>query len=220
MASHELRTPLTPLNLLLQGLLRAASTQPDTPFTQLVTRGAEAGRRQLQRLVRLVGDLLDVSRISEGRLQPRREEMDLVALVQEVVSRFELQATTAGCQLRLHAPGPVVGWWDRLRLEQVVVNLVDNALKYGPGKPVCVRVDSLEDKAVLHVTDEGMGIPPEHQSRIFERFERAVSERHYGGLGLGLFISQQIVRAHGGRLRVESTPGVRTTFTAELPLEP
>ncbi|MFY0581609.1 sensor histidine kinase [Cystobacter fuscus] len=91
---------------------------------------------------------------------------------------------------------------------------------YGPGKPVCVRVDSLEDKAVLHVTDEGMGIPPEHQSRIFERFERAVSERHYGGLGLGLFISQQIVRAHGGRLRVESTPGVRTTFTAELPLEP
>ncbi|WP_051256425.1 PAS domain-containing sensor histidine kinase [Cystobacter fuscus] len=219
-ASHELRTPLTPLSLLLQGFLRAASTQPDTPFTQLVTRGAEAGRRQIQRLVRLVGDLLDVSRISEGRLQPRREEMDLVALAQEVVSRFELQATTAGCQLLLHAPGPVVGWWDRLRLEQVVVNLVDNALKYGPGRPVCIRVDRLEDKAVLHVTDEGMGIPPEHQSRIFERFERAVSERHYGGLGLGLFISQQIVRAHGGRIRVESTPGVRTTFTAELPLEP
>jgi signal transduction histidine kinase len=103
-------------------------------------------------------------------------------------------------------------------LEQVVVNLVDNALKYGPGKPVCVRVNRLEEKAVLHVTDEGMGIPPEHQSRIFERFERAVSERHYGGLGLGLFISQQIVQAHGGLIWVESSPGVRTTFTVELPL--
>ncbi|HEX8539311.1 MAG TPA: HAMP domain-containing sensor histidine kinase, partial [Cystobacter sp.] len=172
----------------------------------------------IQRLVRLVGDLLDVSRISDGRLQPRREEMDLVALAQEVVSRFDLQATTAGCRLELHAPGPVVGWWDRLRLEQVVENLVDNALKYGPGKPVCVRVNRLEEKAVLHVTDEGMGIPPEHQSRIFERFERAVSERHYGGLGLGLFISQQIVQAHGGLIWVESSPGVRTTFTVELPL--
>ncbi|WP_158501506.1 PAS domain S-box protein [Vitiosangium sp. GDMCC 1.1324] len=217
-ASHELRTPLTPLNLLLHGLQRAASAQPDTPFTQLVTRSAEAGRRQIQRLVQLVEDLLDVSRIAEGRLQPRLEEMDLAALAQEVVSRFELQAATAGCPLELHAPRPVMGQWDRLRLEQVLVNLVDNALKYSPGRPVSLRIETRGDKAVLHVRDEGIGIPHEHQSRIFERFERAVSERHYGGLGLGLFITRQIIRAHGGDIRVESTPGVETTFTVELPL--
>jgi PAS domain S-box-containing protein len=217
-ASHELRTPLTPLHLLLQGLQRAASSQPDTPFTQLVLRGAEAGRRQIQRLVRLVEDLLDVSWICEGRLQPRLEEVDLVSLVQEVVSRFEPQVETAGCQLEVHAPRPVVGRWDRLRLEQVVVNLVDNALKYGSGKPVRVLIERSGERAVLSVRYEGIGIPPEHQSRIFERFERAVSERHYGGLGLGLFISQEIVRAHGGLIGVDSAPGVATTFTVELPL--
>ena len=219
-ASHELRTPLTPLNLLLQGLQRAAASQPDTPFTRLVNRNAETGRRQIQRLVRLVEDLLDVSRIAEGRIQPRLEEVDLVDIAREAVSRLEPEAATAGCALELHAPRPVVGQWDQLRMEQVVVNLVDNALKYGPGKPVRVRVETREDWAVISVRDEGIGIPPEHQARVFERFERAVSERHYGGLGLGLYISQQIVRAHGGRIRVESTPGTETTFTVELPLAP
>ncbi|QRN93262.1 PAS domain S-box protein [Archangium violaceum] len=219
-ASHELRTPLTSLNLLLHTLQRAASTQPDTPFTQLVHRNVETGRRQIQRLVRLVEDLLDVSRIAEGRLQPRLEEVDLVSITREVMSRLEPRAATAGCTLELHAPRPVVGQWDRLRMEQVLMNLVDNALKYGPGRPVRVRVETRENKAVIRVRDEGLGIPPEHQARVFERFERAVSERHYGGLGLGLYISQQIVRAHGGSIRVESTPGVETTFTVELPLTP
>ncbi|WP_257446758.1 sensor histidine kinase [Archangium lipolyticum] len=219
-ASHELRTPLTPLNLLLHGLQRAASSQPDTPFTRLVHHNAETGRRQIQRLVRLVEDLLDVSRIVEGRLQPRLEEVDLVSIAREAVGRIEPQAAAAGCALEVHAPGPVVGQWDRLRLEQVLVNLVENALKYGPGKPVRVRVEAHEDRAVLSVRDEGIGIPPEHQARVFERFERAVSDRHYGGLGLGLYISCQIVRAHGGNIRVDSTPGVETTFTVELPLAP
>jgi signal transduction histidine kinase len=113
----------------------------------------------------------------------------------------------------------VVGFWDAFRLDQVATNLVGNALKYGAGKPVTVRVAASGGRAVLTVTDHGIGIPPEDQDRIFGKFERAVSERHYGGLGLGLWITRQAVEAMGGAIRVRSTPGVETVFTVELPLD-
>jgi signal transduction histidine kinase len=123
-------------------------------------------------------------------------------------------------ELRIQAPEPVVGQWDRSRLEQVVTNLVDNALKYGPGKPLELHLQVRDGLAVLTVSDQGIGIEAHNLTRIFNRFERAVSERNYGGLGLGLYISREIVEAMGGSIRVESQPSVRTSFTVELPCAP
>jgi signal transduction histidine kinase len=116
--------------------------------------------------------------------------------------------------------GPAFGFWDRSRIEQVVSNLVANALKYGGGRPVAVEVGAADGKARLTVRDEGIGIPVDQQARIFERFERAVSSRHFGGLGLGLYIVRQIVDSHGGHIEVESEPDAGSTFTVTLPLQP
>jgi signal transduction histidine kinase len=117
----------------------------------------------------------------------------------------------------VHADDPCVGRWDRLRLDQIVTNLLSNALKYGPGKPIEIRLQSHDSAAVLAVRDEGIGIPPEDQARIFERFERAVSPRHFGGLGLGLWIVKQIVTAMGGTISVRSEAGNGSEFTVVLP---
>jgi signal transduction histidine kinase len=123
----------------------------------------------------------------------------------------------AGARLRLHAPLPVVGSWDRLRLEQVLTNLVTNALRYGRERPVEVRVEGTPAVARLQVCDEGIGIPEESQERIFGRFERAASGRNYGGLGLGLWLTRQLVEAMQGCVSVQSRPGEGSTFTVELP---
>jgi signal transduction histidine kinase len=124
----------------------------------------------------------------------------------------------AGCSVQFSAASPVVGRWDRLRLEQVVTNLLSNAMKYGAGKPIEVVVEGNGERARLAVRDHGLGISETAQRRIFGAFERAVSERHYGGLGLGLYIARQLVVAHGGSIRVESKPGLGATFTVELSL--
>jgi len=171
-----------------------------------------------QCLARLIDDLLDVSRIAAGRLPLRIEEMDLAEVAREMVSRSADAAAKAGSQIRLHAPGPVVGTWDRLRLEQVADNLLANAVKYGRGLPIDVRAEASAGTARLVVSDHGPGIAPEDQARIFEQFERAAPSRHYGGLGLGLWIARQLVEAHGGRIRLDSTPGAGAEFTVELPL--
>jgi signal transduction histidine kinase len=161
-----------------------------------------------------------VSRIRAGRLALKHETVDFAALLQEVVNRAEADAAGAGCQLVLRAESPVIGRWDRLRLEQVVTNLLSNALKYGAAHPVELSVFQDGSNARLTVRDHGIGIAPEHQARIFQRFERAVSERHYGGFGLGLWIVRQIVESLGGDIRVESLPGQGATFTVSLPVEP
>jgi signal transduction histidine kinase len=169
-------------------------------------------------LTDLVNDLLDVTRLSVGQLRIQREPVDLAALVREVVARFQSQAERAGCSLLLEVDGPVVGQWDRLRLEQVVSNLLSNAIKYGAGHPVSIRVQAVETRARLVVRDEGIGIEPHALPLIFRKFERAVSERHYGGLGLGLYVTHQVLQALGGTISAESTPGQGATFTVELPL--
>jgi PAS domain S-box-containing protein len=217
-ASHELKTPLTPLSLKLQMLERELKRHPDSALKQLVESYVELGHRQMKKLNELIGDLLDVSRIGAGRLRLEKQELELGALVREVATRFELEATQAGSQLEVQVEGTLRGHWDAARLEQVVTNLLDNALKYGAGKPIRVQARAENGRAVLTVTDHGIGIEPSHLNRIFERFERAVSERHYGGLGLGLYITRELVQAHGGSIRVESEPNVRTAFTVELPL--
>jgi signal transduction histidine kinase len=219
-ASHELKTPLTPLHLKVQLLHKqvevlAANGQPVS--AERVSETLDVVQRQVRKLTSLVDNLLDVSRITAGRLRLELEEMDLASVAAEILYRFAPSAAQLGCSLELHAPLPVVGRWDRLRLEQVVTNLVSNALKYGAGKPVCVTVEAEGRTARLTVKDSGIGISAQDLPRIFERFERAVSDRHYGGLGLGLYITRQIVEAFGGTVSATSQPGVGSTFVLELP---
>ncbi|WP_308809809.1 sensor histidine kinase [Archangium lansingense] len=218
-ASHELKTPLTPLRLKLQGLRREVETgEAEVVPRERVVRAVQGAEQQLRKLTVLVDALLDVSRLTQGRLALTWEDLDLTEVVREVAERFAQQAAKAGCALEVEAERPVVGRWDRLRLEQVVTNLLSNALKYGAGRPVHVTVEAEPERAVLVVHDEGIGIEPEHLERIFGKFERAVSGRHYdGGLGLGLYITRQIVQALGGDIEVRSEPGRGATFRVVLP---
>jgi PAS domain S-box-containing protein len=222
-ASHELRTPLTPLQLQLQRLLgaRHKSLIESMPVDKLKSVLARCAR-QVERLAGLIDDLLDVSRISSGRLRLEIDgPVDLGELVRDVVNRHTEELSRAACPLVVESPeDPVVGTWDRRRLEQVVENLVSNAIKYGAGTAIQIAVADGVDQAVLRVKDQGIGIPPEKLDKVFDRFERAVSARAYGGLGLGLYITRQIVEAHRGSIRVESEAGRGATFTVELPKLP
>lgn len=216
-ASHELKTPLTSLRLKIDMADRALRRIPDAALSNSLLEVMDGARKQAVRLSALVESLLDVSRIQAGKLTLEVEEFDLTALAGDVVQRFEEHARRMRSPLRLVSPGPVVGVWDRIRVEQVITNLLDNALKYGAGRPVELKVEDRGETVLIRVVDHGIGIEPEHLARIFERFERAVSQRHYGGLGLGLYISRQIVAALGGDLSAESAPGVHTAFTVTLP---
>ncbi|WP_159396937.1 ATP-binding protein [Sorangium cellulosum] len=220
-ASHELKTPLTPLGLQIQTLLRRApELAVDAERRAWLTARLELIRRQGDRLKRLVDNLLDLSRLSAGRLVLDLEPVRLSEVVRQVVSRFEESGEVAGSgsSVGVRVEGDAAGRWDRMRLDQVVDNLLANALKYGQGKPIEIAVASTVEAATLTVADHGIGIAPEHVGRIFGRFERAVSARHYGGLGMGLYISRQVVDALDGAIEVSSVPGEGSTFTVTLPL--
>lgn len=218
-AGHELRTPLTPLLLRVQALEREALSHPDLPLTTRVRRFTSSASQQLLRMSNMVSDLLDVSRITAGRLTVELRELDLAEIVREVCARFESHALRQGSLLRIETPAQLAGWTDRIRLEQVVTNLVDNALKYGAGKPVAITLEERPPLAVLSVSDEGIGIAREDLGRIFQRFERTAESKSFGGLGLGLYISSEVVKVLGGNLSVVSERGSGSTFTAELPLQ-
>jgi signal transduction histidine kinase/DNA-binding NarL/FixJ family response regulator len=212
-ASHELRTPLSTIQLILQSVERGARKLDSK---QLVSK-IERVLRQVDRLTELVKNLLDVTRIGAGQLLLEVDEFDFVPVVREIVERFAEPAHSAASPLRVHFPEVLVVRADRLRLDQVITNLLSNAIKFGAGKPVDVTLQGGESRFQLTVRDRGIGIAPEHLSRIFNRFERAVSTRHYGGLGLGLYITRRIVEAHGGTVHVESAPGAGAAFTVNLP---
>lgn len=212
-AGHEIRTPLSALNLLVYQLARHVSRLGDGKTSGLVGRC----EKQVERLIRLTDELLDVSRITDGTIHLDLDEMDLSALARDVTDRFEESARRAKCSLTVIAPAPVLGFWDRSRLDQVATNLLTNALKFGPGKPIVISVHAEGDEAVLSVKDEGLGIQPEDQARIFQKFERAAPSSSYRGFGLGLWIVSRMVEAHGGTIRVESRPGAGATFRVILP---
>jgi PAS domain S-box-containing protein len=210
-AAHELRTPLTALQLKLQSLRRKSLAE------EARSERLEGALRQTERLARLVDRLLDVSRVAQQRLEMYLEEFDLAALVRQVADDFREPAAQANAPLRLRVPESAVGRWDRLRMEQVLVNLLSNAVKYGAGKPIRVELETEADRMRVVVADQGIGISPEDAGRVFGRFQRAAPIRHYGGMGLGLYITRHIVEAHGGTITVTSQPGVGSSFVVELP---
>jgi PAS domain S-box-containing protein len=215
-ASHELRTPLTSLRLQTQLLGRALrGALPDGRAEHHLGRV----HAQLDRLEHLVALLLDVSRINAGRVELELDEVDLGQIAREIVHRFGEEAERAGTELHLSA-APVVGRWDRARVDQILTNLVSNAIKYGAQRPVDVDVGEREDVAVVVVRDHGIGIAPEIRSRLFERFERGDNAATYQGLGLGLWIARQMAAAHGGDISVAGTAGGGATFTVSLPRQP
>lgn len=219
-ASHELRTPLSALVLQLAGLQNALREAKVQGLPGKLTGKVDKAIKATGRLTSLVDSLLDVSRIASGRLQLQPDEHDLAEVARDLIEREADAARRAGCELRYHAEAPIRGFWDRVRVEQILANLLSNAMKYGAGKPVEVTVAAAGDAATIAVQDHGIGISKVDLERIFGRFERAVSARNYGGLGLGLYITRQLVEAHGGTIRVTSEPGAGAVFVVILPRRP
>lgn len=217
MASHELRTPTTTLRLQFEGLRRRVERGPIEP-AQILERLVKS-ERQVDRLEQLINQLLDFSRLGAGRLDLAPSTFDLGELAREVVDRFD----ESSVEIRVDAEGDLVGCWDRFRIDQVLTNLVGNAIKYGRSAPVDLLLRGAADRVRCVVTDRGIGISPAAQPKIFERFERAAPLAKFAGFGLGLWITRQILLRHGTDITVASKLGEGSAFTFELPrssLEP
>ena len=220
-ASHELRTPLTPLSLQTEAIERiAAANIPDERMRSEILRRLATCGRQVERMTRLVLNLLDVSRLRAGRLELQLDDLDLRELASDITARFQDDLSRSGRRIELAVDGPVIGRWDRSRLDQVLTNLVSNAVRYGGKKPIAVALSRKVKQATITVSDQGAGIEEKDLGRIFERFERGESSRSHGGLGLGLYIARRIIEAHGGSIAVRSRVGEGSTFQVDLPLEP
>ncbi|KIQ58255.1 hybrid sensor histidine kinase/response regulator [Pseudomonas fluorescens] len=218
--AHEVRTPLN--GLILETQLRKMHLARDNAaaFTLDKVRAmVERDERQIKSLIRLIEDMLDVSRIRTGKLSIRPSRMNLTALVENLVRNFQPQIAVAECSLICTADPAVEGFWDEFRIEQVVSNLLTNALRYGGKGPIEVRVYQTPEHACVEVQDHGIGISEENQRRIFQQFERVSSKAVTAGLGLGLFISEQIVTAHGGTITVNSRLNEGALFRVSLPLQ-
>ena len=216
-ASHELRTPLTAMRLQIEGMTKGGTAGELAPA---VKRRLERAETSIDRMGRLVGDLLDVSRITSGLLSIEPEELDLCELIRATVELFQPAIRSSRSVLTLTLPTQVLGQWDRHRIDHILFNLISNAVKYGQGKPIEVRLEADDDWVELGVEDHGMGISAADQARIFGRFERAVSERHFGGFGLGLWVVAKSLEAMGGQIRVQSEPGRGAKFIVRLPRVP
>ncbi|MCG2594306.1 hybrid sensor histidine kinase/response regulator [Ramlibacter sp. XY19] len=217
MVSHELRNPLNSVYLQAQ-LRRKMMSGPTPPDRATMLRMVERDERQIRSMIRLLDDMLDVSRLRTGRLAMDPKPFDLAELGRRVVEAISEQAAPAGIAVTLEAPAELLLEGDEFRIEQVITNLLTNALRYGDGKPVAVTVSAGEGRALVSVKDQGMGIAPADQERIFRQFERTEGSAAVPGLGLGLYIARQIVEAHRGRLEVVSELGQGSEFILYLPL--
>ena len=219
MVAHELSTPLN--TLFLESKVRKIQLDRSNSavFDEAYLRKMVAReQRQIQSMVNLIDDMKDVSRSRSNRLSIRPRQLELSTLLARVVDNLANQAEAAGSTITLQAGQPITGFWDEFRIEQVVINLLTNTLRYGNGKPVNVRLQATPEGATIEVKDQGKGISEQDQKRIFEQFERVTDSDGSGGLGLGLFITRQLVEAHGGGISVQSQLGKGSTFTVKLPL--
>lgn len=220
-ASHELKTPLTTLMLQSQMQNRWISKNDPRAYGETRVKAiAEQTERMAEKLNRLIEDMLDISRIKTGKISIHKEDIDLAKLTEEILERMQPQFISSGSGIPIANLSPALGKWDVLRIEQVITNLFNNAIKYGRGLPIEVTVCANENFARISIKDQGIGIPKEEQHKIFGQFERTANSGSISGLGLGLYISQQIVEAHGGKISVESIKGIGSTFTVELPIYP
>jgi len=216
-AAHELRTPVTVLQLKLEQVAVKQQASICGTCDRAVPADYVGASRQVSRLGQLIESLLDVSRISGGQAKLEREDVDLRDVARDAINRLAEVASRSGSEIVLRCTDPIRGTWDRLALDRVFVNLLSNALKFGERKPVEVRVMAEQEQAIIEVEDHGIGIAPDDVDRIFVQFERAVSSRQFGGLGLGLYITRRLVEQHGGKITVESEPGSGSVFSVRLP---
>lgn len=218
-ASHELRTPLTSMLLQLQTALYNVRNVSLAKFSvQNLLSMLESTEYQSKQLAKMINDLLNVSLITTGRLNLELEEADLVTITKEVMGRFSEKLERDGQQIDVESDEKVMVVCDKLRIEQVLTNLISNAIKYGQGNPINIRLFH-NSHAIIQIRDRGIGIPRDKQKVVFSRFKRAVSSSQFAGLGVGLYITNQIVHAHDGTIDVESKPGKGTTFTVKLPVK-
>jgi signal transduction histidine kinase len=218
MVSHEMRTPLNTLYLETQ--LRKMQLERGNMAAfgaEQLQRMVARDDRQIQSIIRLIDDMLDVSRIRSGKLSLRPGWVELSGLLRRLVQDLTPQASIAGSSITLDAPTPVSGWWDEFRIEQIVVNLLTNALRYGAAQPVTVTLHVEQDQVRVDVRDQGAGVAPEHQQTIFEPYERGAGTSAPAGLGLGLYISRQLAEVHEGSLTLRSSLGEGSVFTLTLP---
>ena len=219
--SHELRTPLSALVLSVQSLIRSVASKGRKELApESVDTKARTAERHLSRLTRQVEQLVDFAELVSGRLELAFEEVDLSALVATVVETTREKARRVGCDITLSAGAPVVGRYDRARLSQMMESLLDNALKFGGGKPVEVAVTREEGAAWIRIADHGAGVGLEDRERVFARFERAASTRNYGGFGLGLWMARHIAEAHAGSIHLTQGSGGGALLSVTLPLAP
>jgi len=213
-ASHELASPVSALRLLIANTVRAAANGRECPAW--LAERVRMAEQQVDRLARKLDVLMDVSRMRAGKLVLRPERFDLAELAREVVGRHQEQALSAGCELTWYGPAPLEGTWDRVRMDEVLTNLIGNALKFGRGAPIEVSFARSDGCVRLEVRDHGRGISPLDQRRIFEPFQRG-EHQECAGLGLGLWIVREIVSAHHGAIGVSSVVGEGARFTVVLP---
>ncbi|HXH75477.1 MAG TPA: ATP-binding protein [Bacteriovoracaceae bacterium] len=220
MCSHELKTPLTSLSLQTVMSKRKIADGDRSIFApEGVSKIVLSYEKQINRLIRLVDEMLDLTRITSGKLKINLESVNLSSLIYEVLERFSDQLNASGCEVTIKAAPGIIGNWDKFRLEQVIVNLLTNAIKYGKSKPIEITTTkSANGSAILTIRDHGIGIAKGHQERIFQRFERIDPAKEISGLGLGLYIVKQILNAHAGKISIESEPNTGSAFIVELPL--
>jgi signal transduction histidine kinase len=217
--SHELRTPLTVLQTQAQLALRKIEKNDHTVYEKEKTVGRlEKNILQYNRLSRLVDDMLDLHRIKSGNLSMNFQKMELGTLLKSIVANTVYGLDESSEKVQINAIGEIIAVVDRHRIEQVMVNLISNAIKYGEDGPIEVAVSTHENVAKIKIVDHGMGIAPQDQERIFERYKRVNSVGVIKGLGVGLFVTKEIVEAHYGKIYVESKLGKGSTFIVELPL--
>jgi signal transduction histidine kinase len=217
-ASHELKTPLTDMKMRAQ-LTRRRLLKDGQVDSQTIHKALDTFDRQSDRLNHLIENLLSVARINAGHITLEVEGFDFVPMLREVADQMETQVRAAGAHIVLRCPDCLLGCWDRFRLEQVVTNLLSNAIKYGGAKEIVVELTQVDHKVRLTVADQGIGIAQKDHNRVFQRFERAVGKSAFSGLGLGLYIVRQIVKAHGGAIGVDSSLGHGSVFWVSLPVE-